>query len=60
MDSWIVAVVDRCLITVMDKCAKCAFPRVVGGHTCIYALYIGVDVGDIDTVTHDACGDGSP
>ena len=25
------AVVHRCLITVMDKWAKCAFPRVVGG-----------------------------
>ena len=41
------AVVHRCLITFMDKWAKCAFPRVVGGlgeHTYIYIhiLYLSI------------------
>ena len=41
LDFWIFAVVHRCLITVMDKLAKCVFPRVVGGaYIYIYTIYI--------------------
>ena len=36
LDFWIFAVVHRCLISVMDKSAKCAFPCVVG----VVSIYI--------------------
>ena len=34
------AVVHRCLTKVMDKWAKCAFPRVVGGVSIYVYIYI--------------------
>ena len=55
---WIFAVVHRCLRTVMDKWAKCAFPRVVGWvsvyiYICICtAMYIYIypkTYADIDS-----------
>ena len=39
---WIFKVVHRCLIAVMDRCAKCAFSRVVGGVSIYIYIYTHV------------------
>ena len=44
LEFWIFAVVHRCLITVMDKWAKSAVPRVVGGVSIYLFIFIHIHI----------------